>query len=177
MTCIVGLVDNGTVWIGGDSAATAGFSLTVRSDKKVFKVGDMLIGFTSSFRMGQLLEHSFTPPKRHADQDVFTYMVTSFVDAVRACFKDGGFAEKHSESERGGAFLVGYEKRLFLIESDYQVGESIHGFNACGCGDQIALGAMYLSRGSEPKDRIYSALKAAEAFSAGVRAPFHILSS
>jgi hypothetical protein len=35
MTCIVGLVDNGTVYIGGDSAALFGWDLCIRSDKKV----------------------------------------------------------------------------------------------------------------------------------------------
>src|SRR3546814_10742010 len=75
MTCIVGLVDDGKVYLGGDSAGVAGWSLTVRKDPKVFRVGDCIIGFTSSFRMGPLLAHSFQPPKWHDDYDVYEYMV------------------------------------------------------------------------------------------------------
>ncbi len=175
MTCIVGVVENGKVWIGGDSAGVSGYHLVVRADPKVFTNGDFVMGYTSSFRMGQLLAHRFQPPKRHADQDVYAYMVTSFVDALRQCFKDGGYAGKDGEREQGGTFLIGYEGRLFQIEDDYQVGESIDGYAACGCGSQVALGALYLTSPGNPKDRLYAALKAAEHFNAGVRAPFKIV--
>ncbi len=54
MTAIVGLVHNATVYIGGDSAGVSGYSMTVRADSKVFTIGPYLMGFTTSFRMGQL---------------------------------------------------------------------------------------------------------------------------
>jgi hypothetical protein len=37
MTAIVGLVQAGSVYIGGDSAGVSGMSLTVRADAKVFR--------------------------------------------------------------------------------------------------------------------------------------------
>lgn len=176
MTCIVGLVDKGEVWIGGDSAGVAGYDLTVRADRKVFRNGDFVMGFTSSFRMGQLLACAFTPPKRHLDQDVYKFMVTDFVDAVRECFKSGGFAEREKEAESGGTFLVGYAGRLFEIAGDYQVGENVEPYAACGCGGQVAMGALHATEGSAlaPGQRVAAALRAAEAFSAGVRGPFHV---
>jgi ATP-dependent protease HslVU (ClpYQ) peptidase subunit len=174
MTCIVGLVDGGKVYIGGDSAGVGGYSLTLRADRKVFRNGDFIMGFTSSFRMGQLLAHAFTPPKRHPDTDVYKFMVTDFINAVRDCLKSGGYAEKHNEAESGGTFLVGYAGRLFKVESDYQVGEPVENFDACGCGEDIALGALFASQaGAKPQERLKTALKAAERFSAGVRGPFH----
>lgn len=51
MTCIVGLEHNGRVYIGADSAGVSGWDLTVRADKKVFRNGSFLFGFTDSFRM------------------------------------------------------------------------------------------------------------------------------
>lgn len=51
MTAIVGLVEKGNVYIGGDSAGVAGLSISIRGDEKVFKVGPFIMGFTSSFRM------------------------------------------------------------------------------------------------------------------------------
>lgn len=175
MTCIVGIVDGKDVYIGGDSAGVAGLSLTVRADRKVFRNGDFLFGFTSSFRMGQLLAHSFTPPKRYSDDDVDKYMVTTFIDGVRACLKTGGFAEKSNEAEQGGTFLVGYQGRLFKIESDYQVGFTDDGYDACGCGEQIALGNLFATKPfMKPIDRVMMALAAAEQHSAGVRGPFHV---
>lgn len=174
MTCIVGLVDSGKVFIGGDSAGVAGLNLTVRSDAKVFRNGDFLFGFTSSFRMGQLLRYALIHPKRFPDKSVDSFMVTDFVDAVRNCLKSGGYARRDRETESGGTFLVGYEGRLFRIEDDYQVGESASPYDAVGCGADFALGAMFASNGAAPEIRVAQALSAAEANSAGVRAPFVI---
>jgi hypothetical protein len=180
MTCIAGLVHKGQVWIGGDSAGVCSetYSLQVRADKKVFQNGPFLMGFTSSFRMGQLLAHAFCPPNPPPakDEDLFKWMVVDFVNALRECLKAGGFAEKKDEAEKAGTFLVGYGSRLFQIADDYQVGESTFGFDACGCGADLALGSLYSSQQMiDPKKRLHMALSAAEHFSAGVRAPFHIV--
>jgi hypothetical protein len=172
MTCIVGLVDGGRVWMGGDSAGVAGWDLKVRADRKVFRNGPYVMGFTTSFRMGQLLRHGFAPPAPVADLDEF--MATTFIDAVRERLKAGGWASKENEREEGGAFLVGTRGRLFEIGSDYQVGENVDGWGAVGCGDQVAHGALYASRGKVAMDRVVIALSAAERFSAGVRRPFAV---
>jgi len=177
MTCIVGIAENGKVYIGGDSAgvAVSNLSLAVRADKKVFRNGPFVMGFTSSFRMGQLLHHAFSPPKRHPDTDIEKYMVVDFINAVRNCLKNGGYAEKSNEVEYGGTFLVGYEGRLFRIGSDYQVGESVDCYDAVGCGEDIALGSLYSSTGKKPIERLRLALEASERRSAGVRGPFHFV--
>lgn len=174
MTCIVGLVDKGRVYIGGDSAGVAGYCLSIRADQKVFVKDGFVFGFTSSFRMGQLIRYKFKPPRRHQDDDLMAYMVTEFVDSLRQCFKDGGFARKNSEEEIGGTFLVGVEGRLFEIEGDYQVGERHIAYAAVGCGDDLAMGAMYATEGSTltANRRITKALEAAERHSAGVCGPF-----
>lgn len=174
MTCIAGLVHDGAVYIGGDSAGVSGWSLTVRADAKVFKNGDFLFGFTSSFRMGDLLRFALSPPRRHPDSDVRRFMVVDFVDAVRSCLKNGGYATTKDGGEAGGNFLVGYAGRLFEICSDYQVGEPAGGYAAVGCGEDIARGALFSNAHLLPQERITQALKAAEAHSAGVRGPFHI---
>lgn len=176
MTCIVGLIHNGAVYIGGDSAGVDGrHSLTVRADRKVFKNGDFIMGFTSSFRMGQLLAFGFTPPKPREDIDTMEYMVTDFVDACRSRMRTGGYSQVKDNVEVGGVFLVGFAGRLFKIEDDFQVGESAHGFDACGCGDHLALGSMRSTRDWEdPKQRLLEALETAQQFSAGVRAPFRV---
>lgn len=172
MTCIVGLVDNGAVWMGGDSAGASGWSMTVRSDTKVFRTGPYLMGFTSSFRMGQLLRWSLKTSAPSGDLERF--MATTFVDAVRQCLKDGGWATREKDQESGGTFLVGVAGHLFAIHDDYQVEEAADPFNAVGCGADVALGCMYGSTLVAPSQRLKLALTAAERFSAGVRGPFTI---
>jgi ATP-dependent protease HslVU (ClpYQ) peptidase subunit len=175
MTCIVGLVQEGSVYMGGDSAAVSGLDLNLSAMPKVFVNGAFLMGYTSSFRMGQLLQYAFSPPERGLTQNLHAYMVTTFVDGVRDCLKAGGYARKHDEEEEGGQFLIGYSGHLFVIEMDYQVHESKDGYAAVGCGANIALGAMHVSSDAPPRKRVLAALHAAEHFSAGVRGPFTML--
>lgn len=181
MTCIVGIVQDKKVYVGGDSAAVWSGSLGIvaRHDRKVFRNGDFVMGFTSSFRMGQILAFNFNPPKPRAGTDIFAYMVTDFIDAARSQLKAGGYARvKDGHAEEGGTFLVGYQGKLFQIADDFQVQESIHGFDACGCGDHIALGSLFSTKHiKDPKKRLNEALLAAETFSAGVRSPFFIESN
>lgn len=176
MTCIVGYLDKKTkkVTIGGDSAGVSGLDLTIRKDVKVFKVGEFVIGCTSSFRMIQLLRFSFTPPEIKR-KDIYEYMCTDFINAVRECFKDGGYLQKYSDGdEKGGTFLVGYKNRLFTIENDFQVAENLNGFDAVGCGANYAEGSLYVldKENKTAKDKVLTALKSAAFFSAGVSEPF-----
>lgn len=178
MTCIVGLVHDGEVHIGADSAGVGGLDLMIRADLKCWEKDGWIFGFTSSFRMGQLLRYSLVIPKRHPETDLMEFMVTQFVEAVRTCLKTGGYATAKDGGEVGGCFLVGHAGRLFRVDSDYQVGEAVLPFDAVGCGDAYAKGALYvgLSTGGEPYEKINGALAAAQAMSAGVRGPFHFVS-
>lgn len=171
MTCIAGLVDGRNVWIGGDSAGVSGLSLTVRRDPKVFRRGEFLFGATSSFRMIQLIQYSLDVPQKKMRQSADAYLRTVFVDALRKCLSEGGYAKKKDDVETAGTFLMGYSGRLFEIDDDYQVGETRDQYNAVGCGRDYALGSLYSTKGS-PKGRILTALRAAERMSTGVRGPF-----
>lgn len=175
ITCIVGKVTkDGCVLIGGDSAGVSGLSVMVRKDFKVFTKGGFAYGFCGSFRMGQLLAWEFQSPAHAADISVDQYIRTTWIDAVRASFNRGGYLLRENNQEYGGTFMVGYRGRLFTVHGDFQVGESIHDFNAIGCGDDLALGAMYALRDSKLSDeeRLGVALEAAQEFNGGVRAPF-----
>src|SRR5438105_2658717 len=125
MTAIVGLVDSGIVYIGGDSAGASGWSLTVRADAKVFFNAGYLFGFTTSYRMGQLIRYALQPPEPARDLERF--MATTFIDAIRTCLKEGGWAKKDNDREEGGTFLVGVRGRLFTVYDDYQVAEAAAG--------------------------------------------------
>lgn len=181
MTCIVGLVTKDGIYVGGDSAGVAGLSIAARADQKVFINNNFIFGFTSSFRMGQILHHAFSPPQILPNEDIHKFMSTRFVDSIRDAFKAGGYMTRHNDSDQGGTFLVGYKNHLFKIEDDFQVAENIYPYNAVGCGADIALGSLYTSIKSKAKlDKLNSravvnmALNAAQEFSAGVRAPFLI---
>lgn len=179
MTAIAAITDGTDVWIGADSAGVSGQSLTIRADEKVFTSGPYVFGFTTSFRMGQLLRYRLEPPEPPAEGDLLRFMCTDFTDAVRECLKAGGWALKDKDREEGGNFLVGVAGRLFEMWPDYQVSERAASFTATGCGEDLALGALHATEGrvKGAADRLLIALAAAERFSAGVAEPFHIVST
>lgn len=178
MTCIVGYLDkkNKIVTIGGDSAGVSDLNIIIRKDKKVFRVGDFVIGCTSSFRMIQLLRFSFKPPEIKS-KSIYQYMCTDFINEVKECFKNGGYLQKYEDGDdKGGTFLVGYKNRLFKVDNDFQVAESSNGIDAIGCGSDYALGALYsLSKQDiTARQKVVKSLEAAAFFSAGVCKPFVI---
>jgi hypothetical protein len=124
--------------------------------------------------MGDLLRYSLTVPDHDPRVPDAKYMTTTFINAVRQCLKDGGYAQKEKEAESGGIFLVGYKSQLYRIDNDYQCGIPADGYEAVGCGFELAQGAMFASEHLAGRERIETALKAAERWSAGVRGPFHI---
>lgn len=178
MTCIVGYVENGNVWIGGDSAGVGGYSLQIRADEKVFKKEDMVFGFTSSFRMGQIIRSCLQIPEQSSKKTDYDYLCSDFIDKLIACFKDKEYATIKDSKVKGGVFLLGYKGNLYNIESDFQVGKVFKNYNACGCGFDLALGALHALEDSKltPEQKIIKALEAADEFSAGVRPPFNIVS-
>lgn len=178
MTCIVGWAENNNVWIGGDSAGVAGYFLQSRADEKVFKKGEFVFGFTSSFRMGQLIRYKLDIPRPEEGQNKDDYLHVKFLDSVIKCFKDNQYAILKDGEIQGGTFLFGYRGQLYQVENDFQIAKVRYNFDSVGCGSDLALGCLFGNREIEmtPINRIEMALKAAQEFSAGVREPFHIVS-
>jgi ATP-dependent protease HslVU (ClpYQ) peptidase subunit len=180
MTCIVAIAQNGTVYMGADHAASddkTGWILS-RKEPKCFKVGQYAIAFTDSFRMGQILQYSWTPPKytpTKTNSGLDKFMRTKFIDSVKVAFKDGGYGSigSSSDEDTGGIFIVGLEGRIFTIDEDFHVGENVVNYMAEGSGGQIALGALYATKNQKnPKLRIKAALEAATEFNMSVAGPY-----
>jgi len=176
MTCVVALRENGATWLGGDSAATRGQETRATTQEKVFRLNGTLVGYTSSFRMGQLLQHELELPDYNVGSSYF-YMVRKFVPAVRKLFKDSGYARIDSNEEGGGEFIVCLNEHIFTVYSDYAVLEHLDPFHAIGCGADYALGALEVlySCNMAPSEKVMSALAVAAKFSSGVAAPFNIV--
>lgn len=125
MTCIVGYVKNNTVFMGCDSLGSNGHFKEVRKDTKMFKLNQFLIGYTSSYRMGQLLQYKLKLPKHPIGMSVDRYMRTLFIDTTIRCLTENGYTKVNGNRLSGGSFLVGYKGKLFCIDSDFQVAEML----------------------------------------------------
>lgn len=184
MTCIVATKHNKKIYMAGDSLGSAGHSKTVRSDPKVFINGEMLLGFTSSFRMGQILQYVMHSPERPEGISDMKYLVAHWIPALIDTFAENGYRgekepDDHDETRTGGVFLLGYRGVLYQIDSDFQVGIPTDQYASVGCGEDLALGAIYAAKKAgvkDPEQILTVALEAAEKFSGGVQRPFVLLS-
>ena len=89
MTCVIGLIDKSTIYMGSDSASVDKWYLQTVANEKVFVRDEYIIGIAGSWRMGQLLQYALRIPTHPEDIDAFEFMVSSFVEATRKCLKDG----------------------------------------------------------------------------------------
>lgn len=178
MTCIVGLKDQGKVWMGGDSQITSNNTKLTTTGDKIFQIDNFLIGVTGYTRISQLIQYSFEPPKRYPDTDVMKYMVTEFAGALRYCLRHNGMWTNVDGMESGEfQLLVGYEGRLFKVSGDLCVSEPVEGFHAIGSGGTLALGALAATEDIlDPEKRVRMALEIAEKYDPYTRGPFVIKS-
>jgi hypothetical protein len=181
MTAVVGLVDDGHVIIGADSASIQldGLEAISRADGKVFRKNHLLIGATGSYRIGQLLKHhaSFGTPPLSASAAAFdNWMSTTFMAAIEQTFLNDSWKDQ----AKGGEFLVACKTYLYRILLDEGQYSRCTGYEAIGSGGAIALGSLYDSRNDSarsPMQRVWSALEAASHHNAGVIPPFRFYST
>ena len=171
MTCIVGVRDNSGVWIGADSCGSDGTTRAIISSPKVFRVGELLIGCTTSYRYIDLLQYSMVVAPLH-DGDIDRYLRTAVIPAMRQTLKDGGAMGNTDQREDGGTCLIGIKDRLYKIGDDFGVMQ--HDDIAVGSGYLVALGSLHTSRGHHPHARVSRALQAAQYVTAFVAGPFVI---
>jgi ATP-dependent protease HslVU (ClpYQ) peptidase subunit len=177
VTCIVGLVADGAVWLGADSAAIGGSLMGIRApgDAKIAQVGPLLIATAGNHRAWQALRHHFEIPA-HEEQhgDALGYLV-HVADALRDCYRAHGVGNIGGGGEESPAvFLIGYQGRLFALYGDFSIGEFAEEYHALGAGEEVALGALYATPALRPENRLEMALEAAERFCLEVRWPFVI---
>lgn len=174
MTCIVTCRTKQGVCMGGDAWAGGDYSGFVIANKKVFKSSNgLLVGYTTSFRMGQILEYHVSCDKI-VMQDPLHYLIMTYIPAVREAFQLHGYLWVENARESAGQFLVALSGRIFCIDSNFQVLEPDEPYTAIGSGEAYALGALYATykEDTDPMSLCRVALEAAAAFASSVRAPF-----
>lgn len=184
MTCIVGLVgtrgiEKGMVLLGGDCAGVVrGQEIYSLRNAKVFRKGVYVLGYTTSFRLGQIVRHGVElpdpPPAEPADEVILeAFLATTWVDALRQALRQHGFEPTLGEA---GSLVVGVRGALFVIGKDFQVLAGRAPYVAVGSGRHLAYGALAALETAAPElpleTRGRIALEAAERFSPEVRGPF-----
>jgi len=176
MTCIIGLIDNDTVFMGGDRCECNGWSQRTLAHPKVFKLNnEFLIGISGKARAVSLLRFGFKPPRQKEKQGDYEFISTDFTEAVRKRLKDGGITEiKDNKEKVNAAILIAYKGNLYKMDNVFYIKLVGSNYEATGVSEDCAMGSLYSSREKDPQKKILLALKASEYFHMGVRGPFDI---
>ncbi len=124
----------------------------------------------------QILRYHLQIPEIKAT-DIFEYLCTDFTNSVMAAYKNHGSDLHYDDGQtKGSSFLLGYQDRLFKIDFDFHIGESLVDYYAIGSGEQIAYGALYVldKLKMEPVEKVRRAIEASALFSIGVIEPIII---
>lgn len=180
MTCIAAIVDNkGVGHIACDSLGSNYRTKNVFANPKIFTVGDMLIGYCGSYRQGQLLQYRLVLPPAISGQTLEEWLHIDFVDSVRKVLTGNGVMFIDKNVELNDPFLVVVAGRIFTVQEDLSLLESVDHFDACGSGEDYARATMNaaLSHGiSKPERILTEAIEAAAKYVPSVGGEIHILS-
>ena len=185
MTCIVGLIDKGVLWMGADSMGSNGYTKNISQQPKLFFSKDspnIIIGSSGSFRQLQLLRYMNIFNELDIAKSVtfdHEFMVKNFIPNLQTVFENGGIEENISGVKQSGYFLIGSKDGLFKIQCDYSVMQNANHYEACGSGEEVAKGSLFTTMNTDipPKERIIKALEASEHHSCGVGRPFVIINT
>lgn len=177
MTCIVGIESKGTVYLGGDSAATnSSLDRTIIKDPKVFVRGEIAFGVCGLPKVMDALAHVVKLPTQVGDKDR-AFLVGELIPAMREGLQKLDCT--HTTAEEGtyfeGAMLVGYRGKLYELQGNFQLIHSSTGWAAVGSGEALAKGSFRTTEHiKDPEKRLLAVLEAS-CDNAGVAPPFTIV--
>ncbi len=184
MSCVVGYVEDGKIYMGADSACINAENLDIRTrtDPKVFVRENFIFGYVGSYRVGQVLRCSFFIPPIPEGMSDFDYLCSLFIPRLISSLKENDCFQYKNEGEFcfEGEIMIGYNKEIYIIGSDLQVISESEKYSSIGCGENYAIGALYILEKmfplTPPEEKVKYALEVAEYYNAGVRRPFILCS-
>lgn len=137
MTCIIGMCLGGSVYVAADRMASNGFTKFLVDRPKVFRKGDFVIGYTTSFKMGQLLEFEWNPPARLVSDTDEEFIYCKVVKSFEMLFKSLDHGSKSGSHYETGEFLFAYQGKLYKHHPQGFITSSEA--MACGAGEYHAV--------------------------------------
>lgn len=143
LTTIVAFAHRGDVWMGTDSQETAGWTVSMLSEPKMFVKGNMLIGCAGLPRMAQIVQYEIDLPDRPEGRSTLEYLVRDVVAVWREAFKERGVLETVDGREVVAHFemLIAYEGTIYEVDRNWSVMPRQR-IAALGSGYEFGLGAM-----------------------------------
>jgi 20S proteasome alpha/beta subunit len=176
MTCIVGFKTKSSVIIAGDRGASNEDMILNLSKPKVYQNGAYVFGYAGSME-AQKMRYTFNPPKPHEDDDIDTFMHTTFLKYLRDYYDEWGI-----DTSKDGevVMLIAIKDKLYEHNaSDMSLNEFSSRYVSIGTGAPYAMGYLYgaSAGGLPPEKMVENAVKAAIKFSPSCSGMIDILST
>ena len=176
MTCICAVAGSGTVVLGGDSALSSEDGDRTLRSPKVFQRHGMLFGASGEMRIAQLIQHVYDVPTPDEAADIERFVVRELCGGLRTFLREQAEELLPSpDDDEMWELMVATRGRIFQVCSHLSVAESATGYDAIGSAMPQALGSLASTEGRPPRERVETALRAAERHHGGVAGPFTIL--
>lgn len=195
MTCIIAHTNGTTSFIAGDKLGSNGFTKAIQTEPKVFekefiKLHEdgltrtkevMALGYTTSFRMGQLLTYNLVLPEQAPNETFPQYLVLKVIPLIRKMFKDEWGSRDASQDVGGGQFIILHNHTIYEVQEDFAVLQPKTSITAVGSGTYHAIASMeaYSEVEKETKvplhERVESIFKIVSGNVTSVSAEFDIL--
>lgn len=178
MTCIIGLVEDGRVYMVSDSAASGGNTSRRIAGSKIAKHGDFLVGASGSTVTLDVISEL---PSFHVEEgDDIRKLVFLFSNMLREKLKELDLTIDYESATSLPSFshvIVGVAGRLFTIQHDFSIIEYNEPFASIGSCDEIVLGAISVTPRIEPIQRLTLIMDVCSRYAMGVSGPYHFLTT
>jgi ATP-dependent protease HslVU (ClpYQ) peptidase subunit len=180
MSCVVAIVEEGHVYLGADTlgAVEESTTTTPRRDVKLFRSGPLVVGFSGSYRAGQVVQYGMSLQDAPlAEGALFPWLVTTFTKRVWEALYEYACIEEGATTMPSEFLIAAPGGALFEIYGDWGVAAPRNSFSAIGSGAPYALGLLKGVEGADvpPTERVIAALEVAEHFDAAVGQPWTLL--
>lgn len=184
MTLIVGIIDDGIVYMAGDSSLSDGRTIRPAADPKVFRFNELIIGTSGSCIIPDIID-TMDPQIFWAGKNINPRVaVFDFVLAVKAELEKRGLMFSHEGQAAMPDFsnmLIGYRGRLFTVQHDFSLVEYAQQYAVIGANEEIAIGVLIsLLEHAEPKpptEILTTTLEIVSRVSPNIIPPFHVIST
>lgn len=153
MTTIAVIESQDWIVIASDSQSSdEDGSIAMLPNGKMFENNGIFIAGAGDVRGINILEHSWTAPKRgRLSTDKF--VTKTLIPSMRQAFIDAGYEINKEDSTviHNNIFLVIVDGKCYRIDEDYSWERSVDGIYTAGSGEAYALGAISYALKKHPR--------------------------
>lgn len=137
MTCIVGIECVDGAIVAGDYMGSSWCAQGISTQSKVFSYDKLIMGYTTSFRFGQVIEHMLDDNKNFVPtdpNDTYRWLVRAFIPKLQAVLE--------LEKCKGGDAVISLNGQVWYIQEEFSVLRYTNGVHSVGVGEDYMTSSI-----------------------------------